>query len=571
MEEQIEILIVEDSPTQAAKLRAILERHHASVRVAFDGKEALATLEKYVPRLVISDIVMPGMDGYELCRRIKSDERLKHLPVILLTSLSDLKDVLRGLECSADSFVVKPYEEQHLFSRIEYILANEKLRATRGQDDVEPGRLELFFAGHSHFLARLPKVENAIDLLLGAYETLVEKNAALTMAKEEADRASRAKSEFLSRMSHELRTPMNAVLGFAQVLEMEETDPTKRESLEQILSGGRHLLGLIDEVLDIAKIEAGRLSLVREPVPVDEVLQECVKLVTPLAAMRQIGIDLHRAPVARTVTADRQRLKQVVLNLLSNAVKYNCDGGRVDVTTEETTPGRLCIRVKDTGRGISEEDLPRLFTAFERLEVDRAGIDGTGLGLNLSKRLIELMGGTIGVQSPPGDGSIFWVELALAEPSTAQPARLASPREAIEVKAAEQASTIIYIEDNLSNLKLVQRLMTRRPGVKLVSAWRGIVGLDLIRKSRPDLVLLDLHLPDISGQEILTMLQADPATSSIPVVVISADATPGEIARARAAGARDYLTKPFEVRQFLEILDRELPSGASAEGEPIAL
>jgi signal transduction histidine kinase len=555
-EEPIEILIVEDSPTQAAQLRMILERHHFRVRVAGHGGHALVALQTHLPRLVISDILMPEMDGYTLCQRIKSDDRLRHLPVILLTSLSDLKDVVKGLECAADSFVVKPYEEHHLLSRIEYILANEKLRAHRTGEGLEGTKLELYFGGHSHFLARLPKVENAIDLLLGAYETLVEKNAALTQAKEEADRASRAKSEFLSRMSHELRTPMNAVLGFAQFLEMDETDRGKRDSLQQILNGGRHLLSLIDEVLDIAKIEAGRLSISSEPVRVQDAVQECLELILPLARTRRIRIDDHCAAAgARHVQADRQRLKQVILNLVSNAVKYNRDGGAVTLSCAETPAGRLRIEVSDTGRGIAAKDLPRLFAAFERLEAEGSGTDGTGLGLALSKKLVELMSGTIGVESVVGQGSVFWVELALANDPASQveSVDVSDPPPAAGTSAPSR--TVLYIEDNLSNLKLIERLLARRPGVRLISAALGSLGLELARQHRPDLILLDLHLPDLPGREVLARLQADPATSHSPVVVVSADATPGEIGRLRSAGARDYLTKPLDVRQFLAVVD----------------
>lgn len=418
--EPIEILIVEDSLAQAALLQLILEKQGFRVRRAEHGAKALEALEGGLPALVISDILMPEIDGYELCWRIKSDKKLKHLPVILLTSLSDVRDVVKGLECFADGFVAKPYEEHHLISRIEYILANERLRALRSGTGADANNMELFVAGENHVFARLPKLESAIDLLLGAYETLIEKNAALTRAKSEADRANRAKSEFLSRMSHELRTPMNAVLGFAQLLEMEEKDSSKRDSLDQILQGGSHLLSLIDEVLDISQIEAGQLNISRETVRIKDAMQDCVKLIRPLAAIRRISIeDRTGADDGRCVLVDRQRLKQVILNLLSNAVKYNRDSGSISISCENLMPGRVRIQIRDTGLGIAEKDLSSLFSEFQRLDAAEMGVDGTGLGLAVSKKLVELMGGEIGVESVRDVGSVFWVELTLvADPST---------------------------------------------------------------------------------------------------------------------------------------------------------
>ncbi len=378
---------------------------------------------------------------------------------------------------------------------------------------------------------------------------------AALQAREEAERASQAKSEFLSRMSHELRTPLNSILGFGQVLEMEQLTPEQRESVGYILKAGQHLLSLIDEILDIARIEAGRLRLSLEPVPVKQVLDEARSLIRPLAAERNIRLQIHAlANPDLYVLADRQRLKQVLLNLLANAVKYNREEGSVTLWCEEAPGDRLRFKVSDTGPGIPPEKLGQLFTPFERLGVEPA-IEGTGLGLALSKGLAEAMGGTIGVESVVGQGSIFWVELAEAgnpEPTIERAA------EALPVSASAAGSTVLYVEDNLSNLRLIEHVLARRSGVRLLSALQGRLGLDLAREHRPSLILLDLHLPDVPGEEVLRRLQADPRTREIPVVVISADASPGQIQRLRAAGARDYLTKPIDVRAFLRLLDETL-------------
>ena len=383
-------------------------------------------------------------------------------------------------------------------------------------------------------------------------------------AKDEAERANAAKSEFLSRMSHELRTPLNAILGFGQLLEMDGLGPDHAESVSHILKAGRHLTSLINEVLDLARIEARRLALSIEPVPANEVIAETLDLIRPLAAARSLMLSAEEAHgEAEHVLADRQRLKQVLLNLVSNAVKYNHEGGTVRVACEMATGDRVRISVSDTGAGIPPEQVERLFMPFERLGADRTATEGTGLGLALSKGLAEAMGGEIGVLSTVGRGSIFWVDLSKAAPiADGVPEELdVGPTQA----EPDGSMTVLYIEDNLPNFRLVERVLARRPSVMLLSAMQGSLGLDLARDHRPDLILLDLHLPDIPGQEVLERLRSEPTTSDIPVVVVSADATAGQVERLMASGARAYLTKPIDVRQLLRILD-ELGAGSVSAG-----
>ena len=395
-------------------------------------------------------------------------------------------------------------------------------------------------------------------LALGvANEQLQQEITERRRAEEEADRANRAKSDFLSRMSHELRTPLNGILGFAQLLEMESLPADQAEGVAHILKAGRHLLGLINEVLDISRIEAGRLQLSLEPVPVSDTLHGAVDLVRPLAAQHGIELGAEVANGDCHVLADRQRLQQVLLNLLSNAVKYNRAQGAVTVSCEERGSDRLRILVTDTGQGISPSKLERLFVPFDRLGVEGSGIEGTGLGLALSKHLVEVMGGVLDVTSRVGIGSTFAVEL----PRTAAPVDVLKPVEASPTlpTAARQARvTVLYIEDNLSNLRLIEQVLSRRPHATLLSAMQGRLGLDLAREHRPDLILLDLHLPDLSGEEVLRQLLAEPRTRDIPVVVLSADATPGQVERLLAVGARAYLTKPLDVPKFLALVDQRV-------------
>jgi PAS domain S-box-containing protein len=394
-------------------------------------------------------------------------------------------------------------------------------------------------------------------------------------AREEADRANRAKSEFLSRMSHELRTPMNAVLGFAQLLQLDHQSPEQEEATGEILRAGKHLLELIDEVLDIARIEAGSLRLSLEPVDTVEVASECLSLLGPQADQEGVRLMLEAQddPSSIHVIADRQRLKQVLLNLVSNGIKYNRQAGSVRVGIGRTGLGsRITIDVTDTGRGIAPERMEHLFAAFDRLGAEETGIEGTGLGLALTKPLVEAMGGTLRVSSEPGTGSTFSVELASADESRVlagdQPGS-----EDVPIGALSAPRTILYVEDNLSNLKLMERVLARRPGITLLSAMQGRMGMTLARAHLPDLVLLDLNLPDMPGEELLSRLNADPATQRLPVVVISADATSGQRTRLLEAGARNFITKPFDVDQLLQLIDEfcadpneEAPSPGAPNG-----
>jgi PAS domain S-box-containing protein len=391
--------------------------------------------------------------------------------------------------------------------------------------------------------------------LLGISEDITERKDAereALIARGEAERANHAKSEFLSRMSHELRTPLNAVIGFAQLLQLDGLEGEQRESADQILKAGRHLLGLINEVLDIARIEAGTMTMSLEPVHLGSVVAEALSLIGPLADDAGVRISADPSEYAELyVLADQQRLKQVLINLLSNAVKYNRRGGEISVRCVELPGEQVEVAVSDTGHGLTAEQLERLFEPFERLGAERTSVEGTGLGLPLSMRLMEAMGGAMTAESEPGHGTTLRIVLGgAARPADAGAAGDAAP--VAERSLLRDHRTVLYIEDNLSNLKLVERLLERIPEVRLIPAMQGQLGLELARQHRPELILLDLHLPDVHGREVLEMLKRDPATAAIPVVVLSADATPSQVERLLAAGAADYATKPIDVEWLLD-------------------
>ncbi|HXG39779.1 MAG TPA: ATP-binding protein [Candidatus Limnocylindrales bacterium] len=381
-------------------------------------------------------------------------------------------------------------------------------------------------------------------------------------ARVAAESANRAKSEFLSRMSHELRTPLNSILGFAQLLEMDELPAEQRQYVRYIRQAGRHLLELINEVLDVSRIESGQMTISPEPVEVAELLSEILALAGPLADDRRIRIDAAPANCRSFVMADRQRLKQVLLNLVSNAIKYNRDGGSVRIACRPEPGDRLRIAVVDTGYGIPSSKLDRLFVPFDRLGAEQTGIEGTGMGLALSRGLVTAMGGQLGVESVVDLGTTVWVELPLAAPPEAAAAPDGAPATPAARPVESPQRTVLHIEDNLPNQQLVERILGHRPGIRLLSAIQGGLGLELARRHRPDLVLLDLHLPDMPGRDVLERLKSYPETRDIPVIVLSADATKRQRSQLLADGAADYIAKPIDVAAFLERIDAALAERA---------
>ncbi|MHB8654069.1 MAG: hybrid sensor histidine kinase/response regulator [Terriglobia bacterium] len=395
-------------------------------------------------------------------------------------------------------------------------------------------------------------------------QALQDQNVELERAKIAAEKANLAKSDFLSSMSHELRTPLSAILGFAQLIESDSPplEPSRKSSIDQILHSGWYLLELINEILDLAQIESGKLSLSPEPVSLAEVMLESRSMVEPQGRKRGINMTFPQFDVPCFVGADRTRLKQVLINLLSNAIKYNQPGGTMVVDCTASSPVRTRISVMDTGAGLSPEKMSQLFQPFNRLGQESSTEEGTGIGLVMSKRLVELMGGTIGVESSVGVGSIFWFELStvsapqLLDESGAETTTVGQPQG--HVREGAPLRTLLYVEDNPANLQLVEQLIARRPDMRLLSAVNGLLGIEMARDNQPDVILMDINLPGINGIEALKILREDRATAHIPVVALSANAMPRDIEKGLQAGFFWYLTKPIKIQEFMDVLNLAL-------------
>jgi PAS domain S-box-containing protein len=401
--------------------------------------------------------------------------------------------------------------------------------------------------------------EQAIRQLNSSLEARVrERTAELQQAMERAENASRAKSEFLSRMSHELRTPMNAILGFAQIIEMSAPSPQQLKWAGEIRHAGDHLLQMIEDLLDLARIEVGKIVVRIEPLDLATVVAESVALVQPMIDARGLRLIQEGGAIQGQVMCDRLRLRQVLVNLLSNAAKYNRDQGTITIRCERRAE-RVRLSIADNGAGIAPERLAKLFQPFERLGAELGKIEGTGIGLALSKQLTDLMKVELGVDSRLGIGSVFWIDLPAADADAPQ----ASGPTAAPRPTAEVAFDVLYVEDNRSNIEVIAAFLAQHPDIRLRAAGDGPEGLALARERRPDIVLLDIHLPGMDGYQVLEQLRADPRLKSIPVVALSADAMPHDVQRGLAAGFDRYIAKPVDLNQLLVVLHGLLRDGAT--------
>ena len=559
--EPINILIVDDEPKNLTVLEVVLDNPGYRLIRAESAEKALLALIKDEFALIILDIRMPGMTGFELATMIKERKKTACVPIIFLTAYyNEDQHVLEGYDTGAVDYLHKPVNPIILRSKV--AIFAELFRKSR----------ECALACEA-MIAEMTTRRRAQEQLRELNETLerrvAERTAALLTANVElqsattvAETANLAKSVFLSNMSHELRTPLNAILGFAQLLEVGKPSPTPDQMarLNQILKAGWYLLDMISEILDLALIESGKSALSLEPVSLVKILRDCQAMFVPQA--EEFHIHLNFLPLDSTwfVHADQTKLKQVISNLLSNAIKYNREQGTVEVQCSENTPGRLRISVKDSGAGLSAEKLAQLFQPFNRLGQEVGVKEGTGIGLAVSKKLVEIMGGTIGVESTVGVGSEFWIELDLDIAS--QPAAVIKlPEEFVSQHKGHAARyTLLYVEDNPANLMLVEQIIEERPHIRMISARDGSRGIALAQEQLPDIILMDINLPGISGIEAMIHLRNDPATKHIPIIALSANAMLCDIEQGLEAGFFRYLTKPIKINEFTEALDAVMTS-----------
>lgn len=518
-DEEILLLLVEDNKAYAELIQRAFEdqKGNVSIFTALSIFEARSFLKTSHPHLVIADFVLPDGKGTEL---LSDDKENPPYPIIIMTSQGDEEIAVEAIKAGAFDYVVKSEES----------------------------------------LLAMPSIAMRV---LREWESVVkrkEAEKALVLAKEEAERANRAKSDFLSRMSHELRTPLNSILGFGQLLELDEEDSLSRnhkEMVKTILRAGDHLLNLINDLLELSRIESGTINLSIEEADVREIIKESALLIKPFADKNGVSL-IHSLPEDHRifVLADITRLKQVLVNLLSNAVKYNREGGGVIITCHKPDHNRVKISVKDTGKGIPEDKQKYLFEPFIRLEKSDSKIEGTGIGLTITRNLVKLMGGTISVDSQPGIGSCFTIDMPFVRKlniSGKNPPVHTERETGRNIRKGKR--TVLYIEDDPDQLKLIQQVISLRPNITLLSAPLATLGIELAKTQQPDLILMGINMPDINGVEALRCFRKNEKSKEIPIVAISANALKNDIKKILEEGFTDYIVKPINISQFLKKID----------------
>jgi signal transduction histidine kinase/HPt (histidine-containing phosphotransfer) domain-containing protein len=576
VDKSLHILIAEDSPTQAQLLKRALENHGYRVTCAVNGRQALELVKSCKPNLVLSDVLMPEMDGYQLCHEIKSAQESKDLPVILVTTLADPHDVIRGLECRADNFIIKPYDEHYLVSRVQFVLMNKEIRL---HDQIGMG-VEIHFHGQRHFITadRL----QILNLLLSTYEAAVQRNQELARAKDDLHAANNAKSDFLANMSHEIRTPMTAILGYADML----LDPLcsaddRLEHVRVIRRQAGHLLGVLNDILDLSKIEAGKLAVECMQTDLRHVIGDVVSLMRVKAAEKKLKLEVtYGSPIPQLIQTDPTRLRQILINLVGNAVKFTQSGSVKLIVTlvEGSIPDQSCleIAVVDSGIGMTPRQLQHLFQPFTQADNSTTRrFGGSGLGLTIGRRLAQMLGGDIAVQSQPGVGSRFVVTIKagdlLGVPLLREYQEMIRPEEANSKPSSLPAlrGRLLLAEDGVHNQRAITYYL-QKAGADVTIADNGKIACNMainaMAEGAPfDLILMDMQMPEMDGYEATATLRQRGYNG--PVIALTAHAMSHDRDRCLKSGCTDYISKPID-RQLIESVAARLAEATEVVASP---
>lgn len=567
------LLVVEDSATQAEMLKYVLEEKGFEVLTASNGKKALDILTIKIPDLIISDVIMPQMDGYELCKALKSNNDWQHIPIILLTTLSDTQDVIMGLESQADYFISKNQDQTALCQRIQVILEKGKTSQVSQQYYEE----RICYAGIAHTIRSTPY--KTLNLLLTIYEMALNKNhelqrtqtwlkeeingrvaleEELKKAKDAAETANRAKSTFLSSMSHEIRTPMNAILGFSQLM-LRESDlmPLQKERLETINRSGEHLLALINDILDISKIEAGRIVINNTTVDIPALLRDIESMFRVRTNSKDLRLIFEiSASLEKYLLVDEGKLRQILMNLISNAIKFTREGGiAIRAKTEPNQEGKitLTIEVEDTGPGI-EADFDKLFKMFEQTQTGlEAG--GTGLGLAISREFARLMGGDITVTSKVDIGSCFCLTLALEKGDVDNLREVVYQKKVIGLELGTPPIKILVVDDKKENREFLLEIL-KNVGFEVKEAESGNQAIDIFIIWRPQLIMMDLRMPGMDGIETTRKIKKLEGADKTHIIMVTATAFDEDIHTLLVSGAQMHIRKPFRINEIYEAIGK---------------
>jgi len=574
--EIVDILIAEDSLIQAVQLKYLLEKHQYKAIVAENGVQALALLERYEPKVIISDICMPLMDGYELCRKVKAQKREKNIPVILLTSLANPEDVIEGLDCGADNFITKPYSEEYLITHIEQIISNRKIHQT---DRVSFG-IEIMFGGK-------PRIINAdqlqmLTLLISTYEAAVVKNQELLKiqeklqdmndqleelvrirtqelyyAKEKAEESDKLKSAFLANMSHEIRTPMNGILGFSQLLkEPDLSVQEKRRYIDTIDNSTHQLLNIITDILNISKIEAGQETINLVNFNPNELVNEIICFFQPLAKQKKLNLTIvnNLSSDISTIKSDPVKLRQILDNLIGNAIKFTSKG-KIEVIVSNINTA-LIFNIQDTGIGIDPSLHEVIFDRFRQVELTNSRkYGGTGLGLSIAKSYIEMLGGTIHLDSLPGNGSTFTFEIPLF---LINESILKKKNVKLSSKQHNKWSgkTLLLAEDEEANASFIQTIL-QPTGINVINARSGSEVVEHCRQNNDiSIVIMDIKMPDMDGLAATRIIRL--FNKDLPIIATTAYALSSDAEKCKKAGCNDYIAKPVVIDQMLTLIQKYL-------------